>query len=225
MTERRSALLSVYNKEGLAEFANGLIQQGWRLLASGGTAAYLKDRAIVVEDIAVLYGERPILGHRVVSLSRKVHAGLLARRTDDDQLELAQLGVPRIDLVCVDLYPLEQETSSPGRTLDSVIEKTDVGGPTLLHAAAKGQRIVICDPADRIPVLEWLRNGSPDESAVTEQLGAKAELVVARYLAIAGAYRSGKSPDACVEAIDRILKGIMIPGNRPRQSPTEPARR
>lgn len=181
------ALLSVYHKTGVVEFARELAGLGWSLLASGGTARTLAEAGVSVRDVATLVGD-PILGHRVVTLSREIHAGLLARDTPEDRAELERLGIPFIDLVCVDLYPLEEEIARADSTLESVIEKTDIGGPTLLRAAAKGGRIVIGDPADRALVIAWLRGGSSDLSALVRALAAKAEFIAATYCLASARY-------------------------------------
>jgi len=142
MKRQYTALLSAFNKKGLDEFARQLVERGWKILASGGSAKYLAERGIPVTDVATIVGA-PILGHRVVTLSREIHAALLATDSPEDQLELDRLGIPRIDLVYVDLYPLE-EVIANGGTLAEVIEKTDIGGPTMLRSAAKGRRITLC---------------------------------------------------------------------------------
>ncbi|HYV33779.1 MAG TPA: bifunctional phosphoribosylaminoimidazolecarboxamide formyltransferase/IMP cyclohydrolase, partial [Candidatus Limnocylindria bacterium] len=101
----RTALLSVYNKSGIEQFAKELVDLGFKILASGGTAKALVDAGLEVQDIALLVGGGAILGHRVVTLSREIHAGLLARDVPEDRKELEDLKIPFIDLVCVDLYP------------------------------------------------------------------------------------------------------------------------
>ncbi len=192
------ALLSVYHKTGIVEFAKSLVALGWRILASGGTAKTLSEAGIPVQDVASLVGGKAILGHRVVTLSREVHAGLLARVTEEDKKEMAQLGIPYIDLVCVDLYPLHDEIRKPGSTLESVIEKTDIGGPTMLRSAAKGRRIVICDPADRQFVIQWLKKGRPDNNKVIAMLCAKAEYIVSEYCLASARYHSDGELDGLV---------------------------
>src|SRR3989344_785343 len=97
----KTALISVYNKNGIIEFAQELIDLGWNILASDGTAKILKEAGFSVLNVSDLVGA-PILGHRVVTLSREIHAGLLAK--DEDAVELNNLGIRRIDLVCVDFY-------------------------------------------------------------------------------------------------------------------------
>ncbi|MGC9968766.1 MAG: hypothetical protein ABSC29_03510 [Minisyncoccia bacterium] len=196
----KTALLSVYNKTGIAEFAQALISRGWNILASGGTARVLRLGGVAVRDVGDIVG-KPILGHRVVSLSREVHAALLSRPTSDDEAELARLGLPRIDLVCVDLYPLNAAITDPQATRSSVIEMTDVGGPTMLHSAAKGERIVICDPADRQAVIDWLDAGCPDQESFIDQLDAKADAIVAAYCLISSWFRSGGYFDGLVGAL------------------------
>lgn len=192
------ALLSVYHKTGIVEFAKALVGLDWKILASGGTAKTLSEAGIPVKDVASLVGGQAILGHRVVTLSREVHAGLLARETQEDAKEMEQLGIPYIDLVCVDLYPLHDEIKKPESTMQSVIEKTDIGGPTMLRSAAKGRRIVVCDPADRKFVIEWLKKGQPDKEAVITRLCAKAEYIVSEYCLASARYHSNGELDGLV---------------------------
>lgn len=188
----------MYCKEGIVEFAKALIELGWQLIASGGTAKALAMAGIPVKDVAGMVGGGAILGHRVVTLSREVHAGLLANNVPEDIEELERLGVPFIDLVCIDLYPLEEEIAREGCTRESVIEKTDIGGPTMLRSAAKGRRIVICDPDDRWDVIEWLKAGKPDEENYITRLAAKTEGVVAGYALASARYHSGGIIDGFV---------------------------
>lgn len=177
---RKNALLSVFNKDGIAEFARGLSELGFRIWSSGGTARHLMEDGLSVTDIATLVGP-PILGHRVVTLSREIHAGLLAQDTAEDRAELARINAPWFEVVCVDLYPLEAEIARDGATLASVKEKTDIGGPTLLRSAAKGGRLVIVDPEDRATVLHRLRHGKAEDPQYRVFLAAKAERMVSRY--------------------------------------------
>ncbi len=188
----KTALISVYRKEGIAEFARELKDLGWNILASGGTAKHLTEAGVEVTDVATLVGE-PILGHRVVTLSREVHAGLLAKRTPEHLAELEKHHISFIDLVCVDLYPLEEEIRKSGSTRNSVVEMTDIGGPAMLRAGAKGGRIVICDPTDRQRVIEWLRKNENkyENDGFVQELAAKAEFVVARYGFVSASYLGG----------------------------------
>lgn len=182
-TRQKVALISVYEKKNpdIAGFAQALVGLGWKIISSGGTARYLTENGIAVQDVAELVGGGAILGHRVVTLSREVHAGLLARDCKEDQAELDSLGIPRIDLVCCDFYPLSAEIAKPGASIDSVIEQTDIGGPTMVRSAAKGGRIVICDPSDRELVLGQLQLSGEVCEETRQYLRAKAEFIVANY--------------------------------------------
>jgi phosphoribosylaminoimidazolecarboxamide formyltransferase/IMP cyclohydrolase len=175
------ALLSVYDKTGIEEFAKGLADLGWQLYASGGTAKAIAAAGLEVKDVAELVGGQAILGHRVVTLSREISAGLLADKASaEDMAEMVKLQLPVIDLVCVDMYPLEETINKSG-SRQAVIDQTDIGGPTMLRAAAKGRRIVLSQAGQRPEVLEWLRAGKPDEAGFVEKLAARAEYEVARY--------------------------------------------
>jgi phosphoribosylaminoimidazolecarboxamide formyltransferase/IMP cyclohydrolase len=186
------ALLSVYDKTGIEDFARGLAELGWRIYASGGTAKAIAAAGVEVTDIASLVGGGPILGHRVVTLSREISAGLLADKSQPADLdEMAGLKLPIIDLVCVDMYPLEEIISKPGTTEADIIEQTDMGGPAMLRLAAKGRRIVLSHAEQRQPVLEWLEAGKPDESRFIHNLAARAEYEVARYVLASAKYLNG----------------------------------
>ena len=189
--QKRNALISVYHKDGIIPFAKELIDLGFKIYASGGTAKHLGEANVEVTDVASLVGGNAILGHRVVTLSRQIHAGLLSRDIEEDIKELADLNIPRLDLVCVDLYPLETEIAKVGSTKESVINQTDIGGPTMIRSGIKGGRIVICDPNDRQSVIDWLKNGEQDSSFV-EKLGAKGEFVISKYCMASANYLSNK---------------------------------
>lgn len=176
-----NALLSVFDKTGIEEFAEGLSKLGWNIYASGGTAEAIKKAGVKVTDTFELSKGGAILGHRVVTLSREIYAGILADGLDQEK-ELKNLGIPKIDLVCVDMYPLEDEINKPNSTEAGIIEKTDIGGPTLLHAAAKGRRIVLSRASQRERVLDWLKSGRPDEQNFRKALAGEAEYEVANYM-------------------------------------------
>ena len=188
MTEKKNALISVYDKEGIAEFAQELVDMGWKIFSSGGTAKVLLEAGIPVTDVAELTGLSPILDHRVATLAPQLHGGLLA--TEKHLEELERLGFPWIDLVCAGFYPLEEETRRLDATEESVIEKTDIGGPTLCRSGAKGRRIVIIDPADRMRVIEWLKNDEPDGVEFRNDLAAKAEFIIAGYCLTSARFHS-----------------------------------
>ena len=132
------ALISVYDKTGLVPFARGLADLGFELVASGGTATTLRDAGLVVMPVEELTGFPELLGGRVKTLHPRVHAGILARRSRaDDVAQLAEQGIEPFDLVCVNLYPFELIADRAGMADDDVVEMIDVGGPSMLRAAAK----------------------------------------------------------------------------------------
>ena len=156
-----TAILSVHNKTGLIDFANGLTSLGWTLLASGGTAKLLLENNINVTEVADYTKSPEILGGRVKTLHPAIHGGLLARPTESDHNELLALGWDYIDLVAVNLYPFEETIAKPNVTYADAIENIDIGGVTLIRAAAKNHERVtlVCNPSDYTHVLEVLRKG------------------------------------------------------------------
>ena len=119
-------------------FAKGLVELGWELVASGGTARYLEEQGLPVTTVESVTGFPELLAGRVKTLHPNIHAGILARRSvDEDVAALAEHGIGPIDLVCVNLYPFEQVAGRHGIAEDEAIEMIDVGGPALLRAAAK----------------------------------------------------------------------------------------
>ncbi len=201
----RNALLSVYDKTGIVDFAKGLIDLGWNIISSGGTAKVISEAGLPVLDVAKIVGGKAILGHRVVTLSREVHAGILSTDSVQDRRQLKRLKIPRIDLVCVDMYPLEEEIAKSFNTYASVIEKTDIGGPTMLRSGAKGGRVVICDPKDREKVLNWLQLGEMHDNTI-RKLAAKAEFVVANYVLASALYLGEGDYAGFTGILHRILK-------------------
>lgn len=176
----KKALISVYEKQGIETFAAELVKLGFEILSSGGTAKYLADRDVAVTDVAEITGMPAMLDHRVVTLHPKVHGGLLALPTAPHDTDRMEHGIPWIDLVCVDLYPL-QTAIMERKTEAQIIEMIDVGGPTMLSSGAKGRRIVVCDPSDRRRVLDWLIAGRPEDEDFRRYLAAKADFVVSAY--------------------------------------------
>jgi phosphoribosylaminoimidazolecarboxamide formyltransferase/IMP cyclohydrolase len=152
------ALFSVSDKTGLVQFARGLHNQGWDFLASGGTASALRDAKIPVTDVAKYTGSPEILGGRVKTLHPAISGGLLARETKEDAADLEKVKAAYIDLVACNLYPFQQTVAIPDVTLDEAIENIDIGGVTLIRAAAKNfaRVAVLTDPADYPRVLKEL---------------------------------------------------------------------
>lgn len=187
------ALLASYEKdEYLIRLGKLLKENGWNLMGSAGTAKYLEENNVECRDVGDIVG-KPILGHRVVTLSREIHAALLAA-TDDDFEELKKLKIEAIDLVYVTLYPLEETIADPNATPHDVIEKTDIGGPTLLRAAAKGRRLTLSDPSQIDLVEAWLKDGAKEGGRVelAEKFAAQAERRVADYIEVSATYWEDK---------------------------------
>jgi len=183
------AILSVYDKTGLVDFASGLADLGWTLLASGGTAKLLKENKIDATEVADYTKSPEILGGRVKTLHPAVHGGLLARPNEADRQQLLKLGWDYIDLVAVNLYPFETTIAKVGVSYDEVIENIDIGGVTLIRAAAKNHErvILVCDPADYGDVLQKLRAGGvPAE--LRKKLSLKGFQSTAHYDKVISAY-------------------------------------
>ncbi len=162
---QKTALLSVSDKTGLVEFATALASKGVRLIASGGTASRLVDAGLTVASVSSLTGFPEILGGRVKTLHPVVHGGILATRSTAHLEELESHGIGPIDMVVCNLYPFSQTVADPNVTFEAAIEQIDIGGVTLLRAAAKNcaHVTVVCEPADYATVLETL--DSADEQA------------------------------------------------------------
>jgi phosphoribosylaminoimidazolecarboxamide formyltransferase/IMP cyclohydrolase len=156
----RTALLSVYDKEGLEELAKGLSELGIKILSTGGTYSRLAAAKIPVTSVSEVTGFPEILRGRVKSLHPKIHGGILAcRETPQDMEDLARHGIQPIDLVVVNLYPFEATVSRPGVTMDEARENIDIGGPAMIRAAAKNfpQVAVVVSPSRYPDILEALR--------------------------------------------------------------------
>jgi phosphoribosylaminoimidazolecarboxamide formyltransferase/IMP cyclohydrolase len=163
---RPKALLSVSDKTNIAELARGLVELGWEIVSTGGTAKFLSERKIPVTPIESVTGFPEILSGRVKTLHPKIFGGILALRDDPKhQSELAAQAIPKIDLVCVNFYPFMEAAKKPNLTEAQLIEEIDIGGPSLVRAAAKNFQhvIVLTDPSDYSSVLEELRRGNVSE--------------------------------------------------------------
>jgi phosphoribosylaminoimidazolecarboxamide formyltransferase/IMP cyclohydrolase len=156
----RRALVSVSDKTGIVNFARGLAACGFSLLSTGGTASLLSREGIAVTEVSSYTGFPEMLDGRVKTLHPRIHAGLLARRDDPKHIAaLTQAGIDPIELVVVNLYPFQQTVARADCSLADAVENIDIGGPTLLRAAAKnyGSVAAVVDPADYPRVLEELR--------------------------------------------------------------------
>jgi phosphoribosylaminoimidazolecarboxamide formyltransferase/IMP cyclohydrolase len=203
------ALLSVSDKTGLVAFARGLAGLGISLLSTGGTARVLADAGLHVTEIGDYTGFPEMLDGRVKTLHPKVHAGILARRDVPAHAAALELhDIPPIDLVVVNLYPFRETVAKPGCTLDEAIENIDIGGPTLVRAAAKNwQHVgVVVDPADYGGLLAELAASGRTLSTTTRfALAAKAFSHTASYDGAISNWLTARGPDgATVTFPDRF---------------------
>src|SRR4051794_7008745 len=181
----RRALLTVSDKRGLIEFARGLAELGVEIVSTGGTARELEGAGLSVRAIDDYTGFPEILDGRVKTLNPKIYAGLLAVRSNPEHVAtLAEHGIEPIDLVCVNLYPFERTAARRGVSDEEVIENIDIGGPTLIRAAAKNHQFaaVVVTPESYDAVLEELRMTEGRLSEQTrEALALDAFSYTARY--------------------------------------------
>ncbi len=163
---KKRAILSVYDKNGLVRFAQNLVDGGWELIASGGTSRVLRQAGIPALDVADITHAPEMLGGRVKTLHPAVHGGILARNLATDSADLTAHGIQPIDLVVCNLYPFQQTVAKPDVTLADAVEQIDIGGVTLLRAAAKNfaRVTVVCDPADYDSVAAGLLANTLNET-------------------------------------------------------------
>ncbi|QLQ24103.1 MAG: bifunctional phosphoribosylaminoimidazolecarboxamide formyltransferase/IMP cyclohydrolase [Dechloromonas sp.] len=181
----KQALVSVSDKTGVLEFAQGLAAQGVKLLSTGGTARMLRDAGLTVTEIGDYTGFPEMLDGRVKTLHPKVHGGILARRDLAEHMATIEAhGIPTIDLVCVNLYPFAATIAKVGVTLEDAIENIDIGGPAMVRSSAKNYNgvAIVTDPADFTPLLEEMKaNGGALALATRFNLAKKAFTHTARY--------------------------------------------
>ena len=191
------AILSASDKTGLVELARGLHELGWELFATGNTQRVVVEAGVPVTAVAELTGSPEMLGGRVKTLHPNVHGGLLYRRGHpQDEADIAAHGIEAIDLIACNLYPFVETVTGGeggGATLAEALEQIDIGGPTMIRAAAKNHPWVLplVDPADYAPVLEALRGGGFDAEA-RRALAAKAFAHVAHYDTMIAEYLRGE---------------------------------
>ncbi|PWW75793.1 AICARFT/IMPCHase bienzyme [Tuber magnatum] len=217
-SSQKTAILSVYNKTGLLDLANGLAQQGIRLLASGGTAKLIREAGIKVEDVSSITHAPEMLAGRVKTLHPAVHAGILARDLESDEQDLAEQNIDKVDYVVCNLYPFKDTIAKINVTIAEAVEEIDIGGVTLLRAAAKNHSrvTILSDPVDYPSFLEELRNGDHEVSEASRKLYAlKAFEHTADYDAtIAGFFRKRYAGDGVQHLTLRY-------GANPHQKPAQ----
>jgi len=202
------AIISVFDKTGLADFAKALSQLGFEIFSTGGTQKALEEAKVPVKSVSGLTGFPEILDGRVKTLHPIIYGGILARRDLPEHMaQIAENNIESIDLVAVNLYPFVQTVAREGVTLDEALENIDIGGPSMIRASAKNfpSVIVIVDPADYQPVLEKLRAGSV-ELAERKRLAQKAFQHVATYDTAISQYLRQDSMENFPEEMSVALK-------------------
>ncbi|NWF75848.1 MAG: hypothetical protein HXY53_04625 [Nitrospirae bacterium] len=167
MSKIKRAIISVFNKKDIIEFAKEIQAMGFEILSTGGTAKTLKDAGVIVKEVSEYTGFPEMLDGRVKTLHPRIHGGLLSRRSNiKDMEEIDKHGINTIDMLVVNLYPFEETISKPGVTLQEAIENIDIGGPAMLRSASKNFQdvIVIVDPSDYRKVIEELKRLGGDIS-------------------------------------------------------------
>ncbi len=218
----KRAFLSVFDKTGIVKFAGGLKELGFEILSTGGTQSALKKAGLPVTNVSEITGFPECLDGRVKTLHPKIHAGILAMRENANHMaQIERLGVGLIDIVAVNLYPFKATISKPDVTLEEAIENIDIGGPTMLRAAAKNWQDVaaIADPSDYERVLNELENGGISRETRLE-LCVKVFEHTAAYDALISGYlrqiNGGGYPDKLTLTFEKAQD--MRYGENPHQS-------
>lgn len=185
MFKIQRALISVTDKSGLAEFAKGLDAMGVAMLSTGGTAKLLRENGVPITEVSDHTGFPEMLDGRVKTLHPKIHGGILGIRENETHVKtMAEHGIEPIDMVVVNLYAFAKTVARPGCTLEEAIENIDIGGPTLIRAAAKNSRYVavVTDPEDYPVILEEMKGSGGYVSRKTSlRLAGKAFCLTHTY--------------------------------------------
>ena len=218
----RRALLSVSDKRGLVDFAKGLADMGVEIVSTGGTAASLAEAGVETRAVEDYTGFPEVMDGRVKTLNPKIYAGLLAVRSNPEHVDvLREQAVEPIDLVCVNLYPFERVAGGRGVADEEVIENIDIGGPTLIRAAAKNHQFaaVVTSPESYDAVLEEMRrSGGRLEGRTRESLALEAFSYTARYDAAISRWFAEREDDFPVQDSRSFTKVLDLPyGENPHQ--------
>lgn len=184
MNKATRALISLTDKSGIEDFAKALTEMGIEILSTGGTAKKMRDNGIAVTDVSEFTGFPEMLDGRVKTLHPLVHGGILNQRENaDHQRQCTEHGIKSIDIIAVNLYAFEKTVADPDCSLDDAIENIDIGGPTMLRAAAKNFRdvTVIVDPADYDQVLAEIRETGNSSLKTRFKLAVKVFQLTSAY--------------------------------------------
>ncbi|MFD2211867.1 bifunctional phosphoribosylaminoimidazolecarboxamide formyltransferase/IMP cyclohydrolase [Virgibacillus halophilus] len=195
---KKRALISVSDKRGIVEFASGLQKLGFEIISTGGTLAALQQAGVEATGVETVTGFPEILDGRVKTLHPLIHGGILNKRNDElQQQQLRENNIEQIDIVAVNLYPFKETVSKENASHEEIIENIDIGGPSMLRAAAKNYQdvLVIVNPEDYENVLDRLASGQATE-AFRQRLAAKVFQHTAQYDALIAQYFSDKTDQA-----------------------------
>lgn len=219
----KRALISVFDKNGIVEFSKELVKMGWEIVSTGGTAKKLEEEGIKVIDISSITNFPECFDGRVKTLHPRIHGGLLALRDNDNHVKtMEELDIKPIDLVVNNLYPFKQTILKAGVSHEEIIENIDIGGPSMLRAAAKNYRFVtvVVDPKDYDIVIDQLKNKGQVSEETKEYLAAKVFQHTSSYDALISEYFNRKSgirfPDTITLTYEK--KQDLRYGENPHQS-------
>jgi len=208
------ALISVYDKKGIVEFAQELAALGYEIISTGGTYKLLQEAGIKVIKVSEVTGFPEILEGRVKTLHPKIHGGILARGTQEHLEQLQEHDIELIDLVAVNLYPFEETISKPGVTLDEALENIDIGGPTMVRASAKNfPRItVVVNPNRYTDTIKMLKDKGETTLEFRRQLAAEAFAHTAKYDTIIADYLQDTVQDTGTVLLSYFPHHFIIAG-------------
>lgn len=184
LTDIKRALVSVSDKEGIVDFVRQLIEMNIEVISTGGSAGLLKENGLKVTEISEVTGFPEMLNGRVKTLHPRIHAGILARRDVPEHMEsIAAMNIQTIDMVVINLYPFKKTVLKNGATLEEIVENIDIGGPSLIRAAAKNYRhvAVVTDPSQYDEVIDALHSANGLSEEMLSQLMAEAFVNTANY--------------------------------------------
>ncbi|MFH1386261.1 MAG: bifunctional phosphoribosylaminoimidazolecarboxamide formyltransferase/IMP cyclohydrolase [bacterium] len=214
-SQKKYALISVYDKTGLAPFAKELKKLGFEIISSGGTAKFLRKSGLKVTEVKKITKYPHMLGGRVKTLHPLIHGGILADRTNKDHLkEIKKFKINPFDIVVCNLYPFEEVTSRKNFTHAEAIENIDIGGPAMVRASAKNHKnvAIVVDPTDYKNIIEELKGNQAISLATRENLALKAYQHTAQYDALIVKYlssRQGAQAEKLPHEIEVLLEKIQ----------------
>lgn len=228
MAKIRRAVISVFDKSGISELARELHDLGVEILSTGGTSRAIKDAGVPVKDVSEYTGFPEMMDGRVKTLHPKIHGGLLARRSNNTDLaDMQRNGIEFIDLVVVNLYPFERVISKEGVTFADAIENIDIGGPTMLRAAAKNFEdvVVVVDPRDYYSLVMELKSLHGEVSYPTRaRLARKVFEHTSRYDSIIHTYLRGVAGEDALDLPDTFTPSLrMVSALRYGENPHQKA--